>query len=122
MNVLILDDEMLYRDYVSLRLEQYGVNTFPASSLEEAQTNLNRVDIDFCILDYWLKPGEQGDRVLEFLNEHRREIPCVFFTSDLAIRLPQDQKIVGVFGKLEMEFMLDQFRNFFGMRFPKQSV
>ncbi len=79
--VLLLDDReenLLMRSTI---LRQKGYRVLTATSVEEAQTILNEIDI--AVLDYHLGAGKFGTEVAKTLRERRPEVPIIILSSTL---------------------------------------
>lgn len=68
MNILIIDDEKIYRDELTDFLTNKGYNLFQAKNSEIGLQILHENDIDIVILDYNL-PGITGIEVLKKLKK-----------------------------------------------------
>ena len=79
--VLLLDDDV---DSLLLRstiLRKYGYLTETASTIEEAEEMLDRIDI--AVLDYHLGAGKFGTEVAADLRERRPEVPIIILSATL---------------------------------------
>lgn len=82
--VLLLDDQV---DNLLLRstiLRKHGYLSETASSIEEALTFLD--DIDIAVLDYHLGAGKFGTEVAAKLRERRPEVPIIILSATLEHR------------------------------------
>ncbi len=79
--VLLLDD---LEDNLVLRstiLRQRGYHVVTSSSVEEAESKLN--DIDIAVLDYHLGAGKFGTDVAETLRQKRPQVPIIILSATL---------------------------------------
>lgn len=79
--VLLLDDR---QDNLILRsaiLRQNGYEAITSSSVEEAETHLNAIDI--AVLDYHLGAGKFGTEVAQSLRDKRPEVPIIILSATL---------------------------------------
>src|SRR6266436_1045902 len=79
--VLLLDDR---HDNLVLRsaiLRGHGYETVSSASVEEAETNLNSIDI--AVLDYHLGAGKFGTEVAQSLRDKRPEVPIIILSATL---------------------------------------
>ncbi len=82
--VLLLDDQI---DNLLLRstiLRKHGYLTETASSIEEAESLLDQIDI--AVLDYHLGAGQFGTEVASRLREQRPEVPIIILSATLEHR------------------------------------
>jgi two-component system, OmpR family, response regulator len=79
--VLLLDDleeNLLLRSTI---LRQRGYEAVTSSSVEEAESKLQ--DIDIAVLDYHLGRGKFGTQVAETLRQKRPEVPIIILSATL---------------------------------------
>ena len=79
--VLLLDDReenLLVRSTI---LRQKGYQIVTASSIQEAESKLN--DIDIAVLDYHLGAGKFGTEVAQTLRVQRPEVPVIILSATL---------------------------------------
>ena len=79
--VLLLDDReenLLLRSTI---LRKHGYGAVTASSIEEAESKLE--DIDIAVLDYHLGAGKFGTDVAESLRQKRPEVPIIILSATL---------------------------------------
>ncbi len=82
--VLLLDDleeNLILRSTI---LRQRGYEVVAASTIEEAETKLQ--DIDIAVLDYHLGAGKFGTDVAETLREKRPQVPIIILSATLERR------------------------------------
>ena len=82
--VLLLDDlneNLLVRSTI---LRQKGYEVVTSSSIEEAESKLN--DIDIAVLDYHLGAGKFGTDVAQTLREKRPQVPIIILSATLERR------------------------------------
>jgi two-component system OmpR family response regulator len=80
-SVLLLDDEeenLLLRSTI---LRQKGYHVVTATSIEEAESKLNEIDI--AVLDYHLGAGKFGTDVAQTLRQQRPEVPVIILSATL---------------------------------------
>lgn len=92
--VLLLDDQV---DNLLLRatiLHKHGYQTQTASTVEEALTLLDSIDI--AVLDYHLGAGQFGTEVAARLREQRPEVPIIILSATLERRFggPEDMHLL----------------------------
>jgi two-component system, OmpR family, response regulator len=79
--VLLLDDlqeNLLLRSTI---LRKHGYDVVTSSSIEEAQSKLN--DIDIAVLDYHLGAGKFGTDVADTLRQQRPQVPIIILSATL---------------------------------------
>src|SRR5437868_695817 len=82
--ILLLDDReenLLVRSTI---LRQKGYSVVTSSSIEDAKSKLN--DIDIAVLDYHLGAGKFGTDVAETLREKRPQVPIIILSATLERR------------------------------------
>lgn len=82
--VLLLDDQpdnLLLRSTI---LRKYGYVTEPASTIEEAESLLDNIDI--AVLDYHLGAGQFGTEVAAHLRQRRPQVPIIILSATLERR------------------------------------
>ena len=83
-NVLLLDDDPVNLHLRSAILRQHGYNSLTASSIEEANHLLDRIDI--AVLDYHLGAGKFGTEVASSLRRRRPQVPIIILSATLERR------------------------------------
>jgi two-component system OmpR family response regulator len=79
--VLLLDDEPDNLFLRSTILRQHGYDCIPASTIEEATTLFDNIDI--AVLDYHLGAGEFGTEVARLLRRLRPHVPIIILSATL---------------------------------------
>ncbi|MDI3255848.1 response regulator [Pseudacidobacterium ailaaui] len=92
--VLLLDDQeenLLLRSTI---LRKYGYMTQTASTIEEAESLLDTIDI--AVLDYHLGAGKFGTSVAAVLRERHPEVPIIILSATLERRFggPEDMHLL----------------------------
>jgi CheY-like chemotaxis protein len=80
-NVLLLDDDPVNLHLRGAILRQHGYSSIPASTIEEANAVLDRIDI--AVLDYHLGAGQFGTEVAAKLRKRRPEVPIIIMSATL---------------------------------------
>ena len=79
--VLLLDDEPDNLFLRSTILRQHGYDCIPASTIEEATTLFDNIDI--AVLDYHLGAGQFGTEVASLLRRRRPHVPIIILSATL---------------------------------------
>jgi two-component system OmpR family response regulator len=80
-NVLLLDDDPVNLHLRGAILRQHGYASISASTIEEANAVLDRIDI--AVLDYHLGAGQFGTEVAAKLRRRRPEVPIIILSATL---------------------------------------
>ena len=80
-NVLLLDDDPVNLHLRGAILRQHGYASVSASTIEEANAALDRIDI--AVLDYHLGAGQFGTEVAAKLRRRRPEVPIIILSATL---------------------------------------
>jgi len=80
-NVLLLDDDPVNLHLRGAILRQHGYASVAASTIEEANAALDRIDI--AVLDYHLGAGQFGTEVAVKLRKRRPEVPIIIMSATL---------------------------------------
>ena len=91
MKVLLLEDEIGIRSFVSLNLKREGYEVFEATSGEEAIEVLKNQKIDIALLDVML-PGISGFEVCKYIRKNHPKIRVVMVTA----KAMESDKIIGL--------------------------
>jgi two-component system OmpR family response regulator len=83
-NVLLLDDDPVNLHLRGAILRQHGYASVTASTIEEANAALDRIDI--AVLDYHLGAGQFGTEVAAKLRKRRPEVPIIIMSATLERR------------------------------------
>ena len=75
-NILIVDDEVDYREIFSLILSEKGYNVFKSSCIKEAKEIIQNNRIDMVISDLIMK-NETGIELLYWIREYNEEIGVI---------------------------------------------
>ena len=99
--VLLLDDHpenLLLRSTI---LRKYGYLTETASTIEEAESLLN--DIDIAVLDYHLGAGKFGTEVADKLRQQRPQVPIIILSATLERRFggPEDMHLLKGYSSID---------------------
>jgi CheY-like chemotaxis protein len=111
--VLIIDDEKAYTKVMAMVLGEYGFDSYPANSAEDAWDLLERITPDLVLLDVMM-PEIDG---ITFLGELRanaefRAIPVLVVTAYTETR--EKAMSAGASGYLKKPFSAEQLRDSIG--------
>src|SRR5271155_155480 len=118
--VLLLDD---HPDNLLLRstiLRKYGYLTETASTVEEAVSLLDEIDI--AVLDYHLGAGQFGTEVASRLREQRPEVPIIILSATLEHRFGGVEDMHLLKGYSSVDDLLTALRSFEAKRRGKPVV
>jgi CheY-like chemotaxis protein len=118
--VLLLDDQV---DNLLLRstiLRKYGYLTETASTIEEAVSLLDEIDI--AVLDYHLGAGQFGTEVASRLREQRPEVPIIILSATLEHRFGGVEDMHLLKGYSSVDDLLTALRSFEAKRRGKPVV
>jgi two-component system, OmpR family, response regulator len=108
--VLLLDDQV---DNLLLRstiLRKHGYLSDTASSIEEALTLLDEIDI--AVLDYHLGAGQFGTEVAAKLREQRPEVPIIILSATLEHRFGGVEDMHLLKGYSSVDDLINALRSF----------
>jgi two-component system, OmpR family, response regulator len=108
--VLLLDDQV---DNLLLRstiLRKHGYLSETASSIEEAESLLDQIDI--AVLDYHLGAGQFGTEVAARLREQRPEVPIIILSATLEHRFGGVEDMHLLKGYSSVDDLLAALRSF----------
>jgi two-component system response regulator PilR (NtrC family) len=103
MNILIVDDEEVLQDVLTVLLRKEGHNTLSAWSGEEALEILEREEIDLVLLDLML-PGMQGMQVLKEIRQRQPDQVVVVITAFSSIESAIEAMREGAFHYIPKPF------------------
>jgi two-component system OmpR family response regulator len=118
--VLLLDDRP---DLLILRaaiLRQNGYEAISSSSIEDAESKLNNIDI--AILDYHLGEGKFGTSVAETLREKRPQVPIIILSATLERKFGGVEDMHLLKGHSSVDDLLAALRSFEAKRRGKPVV
>lgn len=118
--VLLLDDHpenLLLRSTI---LRKYGYLTETASTVEEAETMLD--DIDIAVLDYHLGAGQFGTEVASHLRERRPQVPIIILSATLERRFGGVEDMHLLKGYSSIDDLVSALRSFEARRRGKPVV
>jgi CheY-like chemotaxis protein len=118
--VLLLDD---HADNLLLRstiLRKYGYLTETASTVEEAEKLLDRIDI--AVLDYHLGAGKFGTDVAAQLREQRPQVPIIILSATLERRFGGVEDMHLLKGYSSIDDLVNALRSFEARRRGKPVV
>ena len=118
--VLLLDDDV---DSLLLRstiLRKYGYLTETASTIDEAEEMLDRIDI--AVLDYHLGAGKFGTEVASDLRERRPEVPIIILSATLERRFGGVEDMHLLKGYSSIDDLVTALRSFEAKRRGKPVV
>ena len=103
MNILIVDDEEVLQDVLTVLLRKEGHNTLSAWSGEEALEILEREEVDLVLLDLML-PGMQGMQVLKEIRQRQPDQVVVVITAFSSIESAIEAMREGAFHYIPKPF------------------
>jgi DNA-binding NtrC family response regulator len=103
MNVLIIDDEEVLQDVLTVLLRKEGHQTHSAYSGEEGLEMLDREEIDLVLLDLML-PGMHGMQVLREMRRKHPDVVVVVITAFSSIESAIDAMREGAFHYIPKPF------------------
>ena len=103
MNILVLDDEEVLQDILTLLIRKDGHQPFSALSGEEGLALLEREEIDLVLLDLML-PGMHGMDVLREIRKHHPDVVVVVITAFSSIESAIDAMREGAFHYIPKPF------------------
>jgi two-component system response regulator PilR (NtrC family) len=103
MNILIVDDEEVLQDVLTVLIRKEGHNTLSAWSGEEAMEILEREEIDLVLLDLML-PGMQGMQVLREIRQRQPDQVVVVITAFSSIESAIEAMREGAFHYIPKPF------------------
>jgi two-component system OmpR family response regulator len=118
--VLLLDD---HPDNLLLRaaiLRQHGYDAISASSVAEAESKIN--DIDIAVLDYHLGAGQFGTQVAATLREKRPQVPIIILSATLERKFGGVEDMHLLKGHSSVDDMLAALQSFEAKRRGKPVV
>ena len=118
--VLLLDDQpdnLLLRSTI---LRKYGYLTETATTIEEAVSLLDQIDI--AVLDYHLGAGQFGTEVASELRERRPEVPIIILSATLERRFGGVEDMHLLKGYSSVDDLLSALRSFEAKRRGKPVV
>ena len=108
--ILIVDDELSMREFLSILLEKEGYKTLTASDGKDALTKLSATPVDLIISDIRM-PGMGGLELLAAAKKFDNNLPVVMIT---AYASPDDAVTAmksGAYDYITKPFKLDEIRN-----------
>ncbi len=103
-NVLIVDDEQVYRTYISDWLAREGYEVRSASNRQEAALVAKSFRPDLLIVDFLLKDEYYGLQVAETMRELAPEVRIIVITGYPSESLRRDALDARVFRVIEKPF------------------
>ncbi len=103
MNILILDDEEVLQDILTILIRKDGHQPFSAMTGEEGLALLEREEIDLVLLDLML-PGMHGMEVLREIRKHQPDVVVVVITAFSSIESAIDAMREGAFHYIPKPF------------------
>ncbi|HEV7784718.1 MAG TPA: sigma-54 dependent transcriptional regulator [Thermoanaerobaculia bacterium] len=103
MNILVLDDEEVLQDILTLLIRKDGHQPFSALSGEEGLALLEREEIDLVLLDLML-PGMHGMEVLREIRKNQPDVVVVVITAFSSIESAIDAMREGAFHYIPKPF------------------
>jgi two-component system, OmpR family, response regulator len=118
--VLLLDDDVDSLLVRSAILRKYGYITVMASTIDEAASLLD--DIDIAVLDYHLGAGKFGTDVASDLRERRPEVPIIILSATLERRFGGVEDMHLLKGYSSIDDLVTALRSFEAKRRGKPVV
>ncbi len=103
MNILVLDDEEVLQDILTMLLRKDGHHPFSAMSGEEGLELMEREEVDLVLLDLML-PGMHGMEVLREMRKHHPDVVVVVITAFSSIESAIDAMREGAFHYIPKPF------------------
>jgi len=103
MNILVLDDEEVLQDILTMLIRKDGHQPFSAMSGEEGLALLEREEIDLVLLDLML-PGMHGMEVLREIRKNQPDVVVVVITAFSSIESAIDAMREGAFHYIPKPF------------------
>ena len=79
MNVLIVDDDHVFRSLLKLNFEERGLKCFQAENVNDAREILSRHSIDYAVVDLRM-PGESGLILIKEIKDTNPEASVLILT------------------------------------------
>jgi two-component system OmpR family response regulator len=108
--VLLLDDDLVNLHLRGAILRQHGYASVAASTIEEANAALDRIDI--AVLDYHLGAGQFGTEVAAKLRKRRPEVPIIIMSATLERRFGGVEDMNLLKGHSSIDDLLAALRSF----------
>jgi two-component system OmpR family response regulator len=108
--VLLLDDDPVNLHLRSAILRQHGYASLTATSIEEANQMLDRIDI--AVLDYHLGAGQFGTEVAAKLRRRRPQVPIIIMSATLERRFGGVEDMHLLKGHSSIDDLLGALRSF----------
>ncbi len=80
LKILIVDDEAVFLEVMSIRIKGWGYSLVKAANSKEALVCLKRNNPDLVLLDYKL-PDSDGISTLKEIRKADKDIPVIMFTA-----------------------------------------
>ncbi|MEA2601719.1 MAG: hypothetical protein QOF89_2711 [Acidobacteriota bacterium] len=103
MNVLIVDDEEVLQDILTVLIRKEGLTPLSATTGEEGLAVLEREEVDLVLLDLML-PGMHGLEVLRQIREHFPDVVVVVITAFSSIESAIEAMREGAFHYIPKPF------------------
>ncbi|MBU0482002.1 MAG: sigma-54 dependent transcriptional regulator [Proteobacteria bacterium] len=119
--VLIVDDELSMREFLTILLEKDGFETFSAENGMAALDIIRRADVDLVITDIRM-PGMGGLELLAEIKKTESSLPVIMIT---AYASPEDAVMAmknGAFDYITKPFKVDEIKNIISTALSSSSV
>jgi DNA-binding NtrC family response regulator len=93
--VLVVDDEPAVCDSLSAFLEDYGFDTTPCGSAEEARELMFEQPFDVCVVDLRL-PGLSGEDLILLASKRFPNQRYIIHTGSISYILPDELRAIGM--------------------------
>ena len=105
--ILVIDDEPILRDSLTIALKALNYDVITARTGEEGLDLFQKEVPDLVLLDHWL-PGINGDEVLREIKEEKPGCPVIVMTAQGSVELAVQSMKIGAFDFLVKPFELEQ--------------
>lgn len=107
-NILVVDDEKLILDMISIELEKHGYNVTATNSSKEAVKLVELYSYDLILIDLMM-PHITGLELLQMIKEKKSDIPVIMITAHGSIETAVKAMKLGAFDYITKPFSMDEF-------------
>jgi DNA-binding NtrC family response regulator len=105
--VLLVDDEVEFRELLAKRLRKRDLTLFVAGSGEEAIAVVEREAVDVVVLDVRM-PGMDGRQALREIKRRRPEVEVIMLTGHASVEVALEGMELGAFDYLLKPVSIDE--------------
>ena len=105
--VLLVDDEVEFRDTLLKRMRKRRVNVFPAATGEEALAFLEGASVDVVVLDVKM-PGMDGIEALRRIKKRHPLVEVIMLTGHASVEVAIQGMEIGAFDYLMKPMDIDE--------------